>query len=53
MSTTMSTTTIIAPTTNPGPRKEYGLNQPTPFTGDRTKIENFIQECDVHIPGHQ
>ena len=31
------------------PSKEYGLNRLTPFTGDRTKIENFIQECDVYL----
>ena len=49
MSTTMDATTITTPEMTSGPRKEYGLNRPTPFTGDRTKIENFIQECDVYL----
>jgi hypothetical protein len=25
--------------------KEYGMNKPTPFTGDRTKIRQFLQDC--------
>jgi hypothetical protein len=25
--------------------KEYGMNKPTPFTGDRTKIRQFSQDC--------
>ena len=36
-------------TTNTTQKKEYNINRPTPFTGDRTKIENFIQECDVYL----
>ena len=50
-STTMnpfSTTTDSTPTTV-APRKEYNINRPTPFTGDRAKIENFVQECDVYL----
>ena len=31
------------------PQKEYGLNWLTPFMGDWTKIENFIQECDMYL----
>ena len=39
---------------NPAPQnsahtKEYGLNKPTPFSGDQTKIKVFIQECLVYI----
>ena len=39
---------------NPAPQagastKEYGLNKPTPFSGDRTKIKAFLQECLVYI----
>ena len=30
-------------------KKEYNINRPTPFTGDRTKIENFVQECDIYL----
>ena len=41
----METTTTM----NHRSRKEYGINQPTPFTGNRTKIENFVQECDVYL----
>ena len=29
--------------------KEYGLNKPTPFSGDRTKVKAFLQECLVYI----
>jgi hypothetical protein len=25
--------------------KEYGMNKPTPFTSDRTKIRWFLQDC--------
>jgi hypothetical protein len=25
--------------------KEYGMNKPMPFTGDQTKIRQFLQEC--------
>ena len=39
---------------NPAPQtgastKEYGLNKPTPFNGDRTKVKVFLQECLVYI----
>ena len=36
-------------TQNTTQKKEYNINRPTPFTGDRTKIENFVQECDVYL----
>ena len=29
--------------------KEYGLNKPTPFGGDQTKVKVFLQECLVYI----
>ena len=29
--------------------KEYGLNKLTPFSGNRTKIKAFLQECLVYI----
>ena len=39
---------------NPAPQnsthmKEYGLNKPTPFSGDWTKVKAFFQECLVYI----
>ena len=39
---------------NPTPQnsthtKEYGLNKPTTFSGDRTKVKAFLQECLVYI----
>ena len=39
---------------NPAPQngvhaKEYGLNKLTPFSGDRTKVKAFLQECLVYI----
>ena len=36
-------------TMNLAPRKEYNINGPTLFTGDQTKIKNFVQECDVYL----
>ena len=38
-----------AATTSHGSRKEYRFNRLTPFTGDRTLIENFVQECNVYL----
>ena len=29
--------------------EEYGLNKPTPFSSDRTKVKAFLQECLVYI----
>ena len=29
--------------------KELGLNKPSPFTGDRTKITTFLQECKMYL----
>lgn len=29
--------------------KEYGIGKPTPFEGDRTKVETFLQECLVYL----
>ena len=29
--------------------KEIGINKPTPFNGDRTKVHSFIQECKVYL----
>ena len=39
---------------NPAPQnsahtKEYGLNKPTPFSGDQMKVKAFLQECLVYI----
>ena len=36
-------------TQNTTQKKEYNINRLTPFTGDRTKIENFVQECDIYL----
>ena len=43
-----STSTDLT-TMNLTPRKEYNINRPTPFTSDRAKIKNFIQECNVYL----
>lgn len=29
--------------------KEFGINKPTPFTGDRKKISTFIQEARIYL----
>jgi Ty3 transposon capsid-like protein len=29
--------------------KEKGINKPTPFTGDRKKVETFVQECRMYL----
>ena len=39
---------------NPAPQnnthaKEYGLNKPMPFSGNRMKVKTFLQECLVYI----
>ena len=31
------------------PLREKNINKPTPFTGDRKKIETFIQECKMYL----
>ena len=48
--TTNPFTTLTDLTTmNPAPQKEYNIDRSTPFTGDWTKIENFVQECNVYL----
>ena len=39
----------IFPDPEPTNRKEIGINKPTPFDGDRKKVESFIQECRVYL----
>jgi hypothetical protein len=29
--------------------KELGLMKPKPFTGKRSKVENFLEDCDVYL----
>ena len=31
------------------PLREKNINKLTPFTGDRKKIETFIQECKMYL----
>jgi hypothetical protein len=33
--------------------KEYGMNKLTPFTGDRTKIRQFLQDCLEYLDMNQ
>jgi hypothetical protein len=33
--------------------KEYGMNKPTPFTGDQTKIRWFLQDCLEYLDMNQ
>jgi hypothetical protein len=33
--------------------KEYGMNKPTPITGDRTKIRRFLQDCLEYLDMNQ
>jgi hypothetical protein len=40
MSIPMAQTQVVA-----NKAKEYGMNKLTPFTGDRTKIRQFLQDC--------
>ena len=43
-------TSYMNPATQNGAHaKEYGLNKPTPFSGDQTKVKVFLQECLVYI----
>jgi hypothetical protein len=29
--------------------KEIGINKPTPFDGNRKKVESFLQKCKVYL----
>jgi hypothetical protein len=33
--------------------KEYGMNKPTPFTGNRTEIRQFLQDCLEYLDMNQ
>jgi hypothetical protein len=33
--------------------KEYGMNKPMPFTSDRTKIRQFLQDCLGYLDMNQ
>jgi hypothetical protein len=33
--------------------KEYSMNKPMPFTGDRTKIRRFLQDCLGYLDMNQ
>jgi hypothetical protein len=33
--------------------KEYGMNKPTPFTGDQMKIRGFLQDCLGYLDMNQ
>jgi hypothetical protein len=33
--------------------KEYGMNKPTPFTGNQTKIRGFFQDCLGYLDMNQ
>jgi hypothetical protein len=33
--------------------KEYGINKPMPFTGNRTKIRRFLQDCLGYLEMNQ
>jgi hypothetical protein len=33
--------------------KEYGINKPMPFTGDQTKIRQFLQDCLGYVEINQ
>jgi len=35
--------------TSPEPTKEFNINKPTPFNGDRKKVIQFIQDCKVYL----
>jgi hypothetical protein len=33
--------------------KEFGINKPMPFTGNRTKIRRFLQDCLGYLDMNQ
>src|ERR1700677_165587 len=39
----------IIPISSPTYNREFGLDKPTPFDGNRKKVENFIQECRAYL----
>jgi hypothetical protein len=48
MSIPMAQTQVVA-----DKAKEYGMNKPMPFTGDRTKIRQFLQDCLGYLDMNQ
>jgi hypothetical protein len=48
MSIPMAQTQVVA-----NKAKEYGMNKPTPFTGNRTKIRLFLQDCLGYLDMNQ
>ena len=49
-----TTTSILEPIPEPiernnGNPKEYGIERPKPFDGDRTRIKAFIQQCNIYL----
>jgi hypothetical protein len=44
----MAQTQVVADKT-----KEYRMNKPTPFTGDQTKIRQFLQDCLKYLDMNQ
>jgi len=35
--------------THPTPNKEFALNKPSFFLGDRKKIRSFLRECGLYL----
>jgi hypothetical protein len=48
MSILMTQTQVVA-----NKAKEYRMNKPTPFTGDKTKIRWFLQDCLEYLDMNQ
>src|SRR6202044_193546 len=46
-------TSLTMETQTHGTPKEIGINKSTPFTGDRLKVNSFIQECNVYLTINQ
>jgi Ty3 transposon capsid-like protein/Zinc knuckle len=48
----MASSSVVAQTKVEKP-KEYGMNKPTPFTSDWTKIRQFLQDCLGYLDMNQ
>jgi hypothetical protein len=48
----MASSSVVAQTQVEKP-KEYSMNKPTPFTSDRTKIRQFLQDCLGYLDMNQ
>ena len=45
----IDTTIVNEPEQEFSPTKEVGISKPSSFNGDRRRVKEFIQECNVYL----